>query len=316
LKPRTILILAAAATLGGGMAGCSNGSSDDGNDRLTVVASFYPLEEVARAVGGRGVEVENLTPPGVEPHDLELSSDQLDSILDADVVLYLGGGFQPAVEDAVRQRDQDQVTVDVLARLGSEVQAPAGEGEGGATADPHVWLDPVLMTRITGIVMDALNEADLRAGRPPPSVGRAESALGYTESLGRLDDTYASRLADCSSNLIVTTHAAFGYLADRYGLRQQPITGLSPEGEPDPARLAEIEDLVRDEHVTTVFTEPLVPSDVADTIARETGAKVDVLNPIEGLTPEQREGGEDYFSIMRQNLDALVAALGCSRMAA
>lgn len=276
-----------------------------------MVASFYPLEEVARAVGGDRVDVENLTPPGVEPHDLELSTDQLDSILDADVVLYLGGGFQPAVEDAVQQRSGDQVTVDVLAALGSAVHPPASGG-GNETADPHVWLDPVLYGRIAGIVADALEQFDDAGGPHQEGPPDRTAVARFRDRVDALDADYRTGLADCRSDLIVTTHAAFGYLADRYGLRQEPITGLSPEGEPDPARLAEVEDLIRAEHVTTVFTEPLASTDVADTIARETGARVDVLNPIEGLTAEQRDRGEDYFTIMRSNLEALRTALGCS----
>jgi zinc transport system substrate-binding protein len=250
------------------------------------------------------VAIEDLTPPGVEPHDLELDSDQIDRILDADVVLYLGGGFQPAVEDAVEQRAGDGITVDVLEELGPAVrEAGPGAAEGDETTDPHVWLDPELMERVTDVVADALDEAN---------AGESHASAGYRRSLAGLDRDYRDGLADCRSRLIVTTHAAFGYLAARYGLDQEPITGISPEGEPDPARLAEIEDLVRREHVTTIFTEPLVSSDVADTVARETGTKVGVLDPIESLTPQERQAGDDYASIMRQNLEALRGALECT----
>jgi zinc transport system substrate-binding protein len=304
MRTGTILILAFGMAVGF-LTACSGGGSGDGADgRLTVLTSFYPLENVARAVGGPGVSVEDLTPPGVEPHDLELDSDQLDRILDADVVLYLGGGFQPAVEDAVAQRGDDQVTVDVLEELGPAVrEAAPGVAEGDETTDPHVWLDPVLMEKVADVVADALDEAD---------PGEAHGAAEYQRSLTGLDRDYRDGLAGCRSRLIVTTHAAFGYLAARYGLEQEPITGISPEGEPDPARLADIEDLVRREHVTTIFTEPFVSSDVADTVARETGTKVHVLNPIESLTSEERDAGLDYASVMRTNLEALRGALGCT----
>jgi zinc transport system substrate-binding protein len=282
------------------------------------VTAFYPLEYAARAVGGGAVDVTDLTPPGVEPHDLELSTTQLDDILNADVVLYLGGGFQPAVESAVQQRSPDQVTVDVLHELGSAVHAPGvGVAEGNETADPHVWLDPTLMSRIVDIVVRTLERAAPTGGihasnGTPQDPGYGHAAVGVHLSLHELDAHYRAGLTHCSSKVIVTTHAAFGYLAARYGLTQEPMTGLSPEGEPDPATLARIEDLIRREHVTTVFTEPLVPPDVANTIARETGAKVAVLDPLESLTPAEQDQGDDYFTIMRRNLDALRDALGCT----
>jgi zinc transport system substrate-binding protein len=279
---------------------------------MTVVVSFYPLEDIARRVGGTDVQVEDLTPPGVEPHDLELSSDQLDEILDADVVLYFGGGFQPAVQDAVQQRDSGQVTVDVLGALGSAVQPPGPSSEGQETSDPHVWLDPKLMQRMVGVVVQALDRADSGQGLERRSDERNHAATAYDRVLVSLDGEYSRGLTGCSSNVIVTTHAAFGYLAARYGLRQEPITGISPEAEPDPARLAQIEDLVRRDHVTTIFTETLVSPRVAQTIARETGAHTAVLDPIEGLTASEQARGADYASIMRRNLGDLRRALGCT----
>ncbi len=301
----------------GSLSACTRGSAASGG-RISVVTSFYPLEFAARAVGGTAVEVTDLTPPGVEPHDLELSTDQLDEVLDADVVLYIGGGFQPAVESAVRQRSSDLVSVDVLQALGSAVHAPGvGVAEGNETADPHVWLDPVLMSRVVDVVVRALDRADPTGGihmrnGTPEDLGYGHAAIGMHLGLHDLDAEYGARLAHCRSKEIVTTHAAFGYLAARYGLTQEPMTGLSPEGEPDPAHLAAIEDRIRRDHVTTVFTEPLVPADVADTIARETGVKVAVLDPIESLTAAERDHDDNYFTIMRKNLEALRGALGCT----
>ena len=278
-----------------------------------MVTSFYPLEYIAEMVGSTSVDVRDLTPPGVEPHDLELSSDELDELLDADVVLYIGGGFQPAVEDAVQQRGDDQVTVDVLSELGSAV-GPRGRGDldGAGATDPHIWLDPKIMQGIVDVVVRALNEADPNRERAAGGLGYGHAAIPLQDSLARLDADYRDRLEDCRSRLFVTTHAAFGYLADRYGLTQESIAGLSPEGETDPARLAEIEDLIRREHVTTVFTEPLVSSAVADTIARETGTDVAVLNPIESITDAEREQDVGYVTIMRKNLEALRGALECT----
>ena len=259
-----------------------------------MVASFYPLAEAARRVGGDLVRVENLTPPGAEPHDLELTASQVADIQDADVVLVLGGGFQPAVEEAADGRTG---TVELLRVLGPA----AGDGD-----DPHVWLDPVLFAAVVDQVADALARAE-PAQRPAFSAG----ADAYKTQLGQLDHDYRAGLADCARREILTAHEAFGRLAGRYGLTQESIAGLSPETEPEPDRLAELADLVRRRGVTTIFTETLVSPRVADALARETGARTEVLDPLEGLSRDEVGGGATYLSVMGENLAKLRAALGC-----
>jgi zinc transport system substrate-binding protein len=269
--------------------GCGGG--DGGEGRPRVVASFFPLAEVARRVGGDRVVVTDLTPSGAEPHDLELTSDQVDDLLDADLVVHLGGGFQPAVEDVVDQRDG--ATVDVLSALGID--------EDGDDVDPHVWLDPTQLGRIVDVVAGAL------ADEVPDSEADVDAAARrYRDELVDLDADLASQLGDCRRDLVVSAHDAFGRLARRYGLRTEALTGLSPEAEPDPGGLAELADLVEREGVTTVFTEALVAPDVAEVLAREAGVRTAVLDPIEGPS----DGG--YVGAMRRNGDALAEALGCS----
>lgn len=276
---RAALVCALAVALGA----CSGGGAA-GNDRVRVVAGFAPLAEMARRVGGERVDVRDLTPPGAEPHDLELAPEAVAAVVDADVAIVVGGGFQPAVEAAARRRDRPTVAV-----------APAG------TADPHVWLDPVEMARAVERVADALAEVDA-----PNADGYRARADAFRRELDSLDRDYRAGLAGCRRRIIVTTHAAFGALAHRYGLRQEALSGISPEAEPDPARLAELVELVRREGVTTVFTEPLAPRRLAETLAREAGVRTAVLDPIETLPP-----GADYVAVMRRNLAALRAALGC-----
>ncbi|MDQ4133373.1 MAG: metal ABC transporter substrate-binding protein [Actinomycetota bacterium] len=270
---------------------CGNSSSDGGGP-VAVVASFYPLAEVARQVGGDHVRVTDLTPPGAEPHDLELTSDQVDALEDAEVLLYLGGGFQPAVE-AVVERSRGQA-VDLLSEL------PADD-------DPHVWLDPTQMARVVDLTETALREAD-----PAGADVFAANANGYRDRVAALDAEYRAGLAQCQRRVLVTAHDAFAHLARRYGLTVESISGLSPEAEPDPRRIAELSDLVRRQGATTVFTETLVPPDVADTLAREAGVRTAILDPIEGLSEEQVSGGESYISVMQQNLATLREALGCT----
>jgi zinc transport system substrate-binding protein len=281
---------------------CAPGRAADNNGELTVVAGFYPLAYAAERVGGSLVDVHNLTPPGVEPHDLELTPNEIAEIDEADVVLYMGRGFAPAIEDAVA--DAQGVTVDLLEGMPVRRGVP-GEGEGPGV-DPHVWLDPVLYRR----VVDRTERALARA-RPSDSATFEMGAGSFDRALARLDRDYRQGLTGCARNVIVTSHAAFGYLADRYGLVQEPISGLSPDAEPDPARLADLAALVRREGVTTIFTEELVSPKVAETLAREVGVATKVLNPLEGLTTEEAAAGEDYVSVMRANLKTLEQALGC-----
>jgi zinc transport system substrate-binding protein len=283
---------------------CSpSGGSQGSAGTLSVVAAFYPVQEAVERVGGRLVDVTNLTAPGVEPHDLELSPDQVEAIATADVVLYLGAGFQPSVQDAIA--DAEGVTVDLLAGLPT-VEPPSGSQE-GVTVDPHVWLDPVLYGQMVDEVRVALTQAAPRSA----STFRG-NADAFSQEISNLADDYRSGLATCERTLMVTTHAAFGYLANEYGLTQEAISGLAPDAEPSAQRLAELKDLVEQQGVTTIFTEDLVSPKVAQTLAEEAGVRTAVLHTIEGLTDDEVAAGADYGSQMRDNLSTLRAALGCS----
>lgn len=281
----------------------SSGRSDQGSSgRLTVVAAFYPVQEAAERVGGQLVDVVNLTAPGVEPHDLELTPDQVEAIATADVVLYFGAGFQPAVQDAMR--DADGVTVDLLAGLPT-VEPPSGME--GLTVDPHVWLAPDLYAQMVDEVRVGLAEA-----APEDASTFRTNADTFTREISHLADDYQAGLANCERTLIVTSHAAFGYLAAEHGLTQEAISGLAPDAEPSAQRLAELKQLVEQQGVTTIFTEDLVSPKVAQTLAEEAGVRTAVLHTIEGLTDEEVAAGGDYRSQMRENLSTLRTALGCS----
>ena len=282
VKTRIVLTL----ILAGALAGCGGDSSSEGR---TVAAAFYPLELAAREIGGDTVTVENLTPPGVEPHDHELSGSDVRTVGEADVVLYLGSGFQPSLEDAIDSTSAS--AVDLL----DAVETREGGGERGI--DPHVWLDPVRDAAIAERIGEELD--------------RPSAAAAFADELTELDGELRRGLSGCERDEIVTSHAAFGYLAERYGLEQIAITGLSPEAEPTPRDLERVVDRVRAVGATTVFFETLVSPRLAETVAREVGAETAVLNPIEGLTEDEQAAGEDYFSVMRENLAALRKGLGC-----
>lgn len=281
---------------------------------LSVIAAFYPLEEAARGVGGDLVSVTSLTPPGQGPHDLELQPAQLGVFEAADVAIFLGRGFQPQVEAAIAQAPDTLAAVDLLDTvelLGVDTQLAGTEGEvdGEVLAgdvDPHVWLDPSRMITMVGAITEAFAAAD-----PGNADAYAANAERYLADLRGLDGEYRSALTDCRSRVVVTSHRAFGYLADTYDLRQIPIAGISPEVEPDPRTLEAIAAEAEAEGVTTIFLESIAPPELAETVAREIGAELDLLDPIEGLTQEQLDDGETYASIMRDNLGRLVTGLGC-----
>lgn len=299
---RTILILG-LASVAALVPACNGRVAADQTGRVSVVASFYPLSFAAERIGGDCVSVTDLTPPGVEPHDLELTPDAVESIATADVVLYLGSGFQPAVEDAVG--DARGHAVDLLSAV-STVPAKGEQAAEGLDVDPHVWLDPSRYADIVTATADALEGTKM-----PDSCDVAAAAEDLRSDLTALDNDFRSGLTGCQQDVIVTTHAAFGYLADAYGLHQEAISGLAPDVEPSPKRLAELVSLVEREGVTTIFTEELISPDVAETLASEAGVKTRVLFTIEGLTKEEASAGEDYLSLMRENLDALRVALHC-----
>jgi zinc transport system substrate-binding protein len=296
---RIIPVLLVAALLAGA---CGGASSADRDGKLHVVASFYPLAEAAAQVGGDDVVVDNLTRPGSEPHDLELTTRQVDDLLDAEVAVVLGRGFQPDVEDVAEHRDQPTVVaLDALDLPDGEV---AAEGSGGL--DPHVWLDPAHMRGIVAAVEAGLSEA-----APERRAAFARRAAAYEDELDALAGRFRAGLADCRTTTLVTSHAAFGWLARAFGLQQESISGLSPEQEPDPRRLAQLVDLVRRRDVTTVFTERLVSPKVARTLAREAGVRTDVLDPLEGLSKDRLAAGATYVSVMDENLSRLRRALSC-----
>jgi zinc transport system substrate-binding protein len=299
---------AAAALVLGLVASCgADAGSGAPGDRHSIVASFYPLSEAAARIGGPVVTVTNLTPPGVEPHDLELDPEQVAEIEGADLVLYLGEGFQPAVQEAVNVVAEGE-HVDLLQGIGeTRTTSESGEPPAGDVVDPHVWLDPVLMRRIVDRISETLGRLD-----PARAAAFRTRAGAFDADLAELDEEYRSGLSSCRRHVLVTSHAAFGYLADRYGLTQEPITGLSPEAEPDPERLAQLAADVRRTGTTTIFTETLVSPKVAQTLAREAGVVTAVMNPLEGLTQQQVQAGEDYLSVMRSNLAALRRGLDCA----
>lgn len=294
--------------------GCSStqpASEDEGTSKINVVASFYPMADFAEKIGGDKVDVTNLVPAGIEPHDWEPSTTDVRDISDAALLVYNGAGMESWVEDVMAGLDGGPAVVEASAGVtlieGSaheDDEASADqEGEEEAT-DPHVWLDP------ENAKIEMRNIADALASVDPDNASYYEENYDkYAEQIDELDQEFRDGLASSTRHTIVVSHEAFGYLCNAYGLEQLGIEGLSADSEPDAARMAEIIDFVNENDVTTIFFEDLVSPKVAESIARETGADVEELNPLEGLTDDEIAAGEDYFSIMRKNLTSLIAAL-------
>ena len=271
-----------------------------------VVASFYPMYEFSRQVAGDRAEVVSLVPPGVEPHDWEPSPQKLVEVQSARLLVYNGAGFEPWVDKLLHDVTGKKIIVIETTRGLDLIPAAAAGAAGSGGGDPHVWLDPVLaQSQVEAI------RAGLAQGDPANKAAYDDRARAFRARLAALDTAFQAGLRDCEHRDIVVSHAAFAYLARRYRLAQVAVMGLAPESEPSPAELAAIANLARRRKVTHIFFETLVSSRLAETLAREIGAKTLVLNPIEGLTKEEAAAGKGYVDLMEANLQSLRTGLGC-----
>ncbi|MCX4739303.1 zinc ABC transporter substrate-binding protein [Streptomyces antibioticus] len=317
------IAVAAVTALGlGTLSACSGANAAGNTEKFDVVASFYPMAFLAEQIGGAHVNVTSLTEPGQEPHDLEISAKQTAQLQESDAVLYLKN-LQPSVDDAVAQSEIktkiDAATLTTLEKHGDEVGGHAAEHdddhadeaeghddhehEEAGGLDPHIWLDPVRYAEVAEGVGKAFQKAD-----PDHAADYAKNTAALVKKLDDLNTEFETGLKNTKTKVFLTTHAAFGYLAERYGLTEEAINGLDPESEPSAARVKELEKMAKADGVTTVFYETLVSDKTAKTLAADAGLTTDVLDPIEGITDASR--GKDYFSVQQANLKALQTALG------
>ncbi|WP_040321190.1 metal ABC transporter substrate-binding protein [Austwickia chelonae] len=329
-------LLVAATTLSASACGTDSKSASSSGSKIEVVASFYPLQHIVERVGGAHVTVTNLTKPGVEPHDLELTPQDIAKVTSAKLAVY-EKGLQPAVDKAVKEQNAKNaydITKDVDLTLkatsdghdhgdhkdhdhdhdsdhkGHDHETPTvsphkTDDHKDDEKDPHFWLDPVRYAKAVKAVAAKLGEVD--------SAHKADydkNADAFAKELNTLDTEFADGLKNCTNKKLVTSHAAFGYLAERYKLQQMSIAGISPDKEPDAARMAKITDFVKDNKVGTIYTETLVSPAVAQTIAKESGAQTAVLDPIEGIN--DKSAGKNYTEVMRANLATLKKGQTCS----
>ncbi|UKY50159.1 metal ABC transporter substrate-binding protein [Streptomyces inhibens] len=296
------------------LSACSpSGSTHTADGKLKVTASFYPMEFLAQQIGGKHVEVADLTKPGVEPHDLELTPQQTGRLGESGAIVYLKG-LQPAVDDAVKQSGVENVAdaaaLTSLEEHGTEVDGhhhttgdnhSHSEAEGGK--DPHIWLDPVKYAEVAKGVGKTLAKAD-----PDHKAEYQKNTDALVKKLEALNKEFQDGLKKRASDTFITTHAAFGYLAERYGLTEEAISGLDPESEPSAKRIRDLHSLAGEHHVSTIFFETIANPATAKALAGDLHLKTDVLDPLEGITAKSR--GKDYFGVQRANLAALQKALG------
>jgi zinc transport system substrate-binding protein len=281
-------------------------SSPVASKKIKVVASFYPLADFAKNVGGDLVDVVNITPAGAEPHDYEPTPQDIVKLHDANLVVLNGNGVDAWGEKITGELRQKGVTVVIMSDHLDSLKNNAPEGGEVGQYDPHFWLNPVNASKEADIIADALIKID---GVHEKEYNTNRDA--FKAKLASLDQEYKNGLANCASRTIVTSHNAFNYLASQYNLTTLYVLGLSVDEEPSPKTIADTVDVARAKGITYIFFETLVSPKLSETIAREIGAKTLELNPVEGLTDEEIAQGKDYESVMKNNLTNLRIALSC-----
>jgi zinc transport system substrate-binding protein len=294
---------------------CSSSSTGDGktraggHDRPVIVTSFYPIQWLATELVGDHAEVVSLTPAGTEPHDVALDADGQKALGRADVVLYLGADFQPDIQRAITQLRPGVIAKDLLTAPSVELLTADGLGKEAlpGNTDPHVWLSPVEM-----LAMAEGTATAITAGAPKLAGQMATALPTVRERLRSLDTDYRRGLSQCACTVLVTSHAAFGYLAHEYGLKQVPIAGVTPEREPNPKTLQSIAEVAKQQNVTTVFFEDALPNKLSPTVADEIGAQVSLLSALE-FDPRGSLGtDQNYLTVMSANLGRIKKDLQCA----
>ena len=312
------LTVAALTSLSLTACGSDSSPSNSGSgEKIDVVASFYPLAFAAEQIGGDKVKVTSLTQPGVEPHDLELTPQQVAALPKAKLAVY-EKGFQSSVDDAIKSSAKSDAVLDVApsadlslklsqtTSIGSDEHAEEDhDHEHASDADPHFWTDPVRYKAVANAISAKLQKQD-----PKNAETYKKNAEAFVKKLDDLHAKFSAGLKQCTNRSLVTGHAAFGYLAQRYNLKQVGVAGVSPDAEPTPARLKQVADYTKKNNVKTIYSETLVSPKTSKTVARQTGAKVEVLDPIEGITSASK--GKNYFEVMTSNLSTLQKGQGCS----
>ncbi|MCH5584804.1 zinc ABC transporter substrate-binding protein [Shimazuella sp. AN120528] len=300
----------------GSLIGCTNSHADHPkkfeqkeNNKLVIYTSMYPLAFFAKEIGGTEVTVHNLTPPGAEPHDYEPTQKDLIELNRADMLIYNGAGLEGWIDRVRSNLDSQQIlivesTKNIALHDSTEQEEDHAHDSQTINKDPHVWLDPILAKKQAENIKQAMIQKD-----PKHKTLYEQNYQKLAKRFNQLDQSYRSVLSQVKNKNVITSHAAFHYLTERYGLKQIAISGISPDEEPSPKKLKEIVQFAEQEKIHYIFFEKLVNPKVAQVVTDEIHAKALILDPIEGLTTDELKKGEDYFSISMQNLENLKKAL-------
>lgn len=299
----SLLVTSLVTGCGGNEA--EQGAADDKEGKkLKIVTTFYPMHEFSSKVAGDLADVSVLVPAGTEPHDWEPTPKDVAQIAEADLFVYNGAGFEGWVDDVLKSVNNSKLKVVEATKGIKLMEGTEDEHHEEHVLDPHVWIDPVLVQQEVQNIANALSEVDTAH-----AADYKKNADAYIAVLKDLDATFKNELAGTKNKEFVTSHTAFAYLANRYGLTQVPIAGISPEQEPSAAEMKEIVEFAKERRVKTIFFETLASPKVAEAVAKEIGADTAVLNPLEGLTEEEKKKGLDYIGVMKENVYALKKAL-------
>jgi zinc transport system substrate-binding protein len=280
-------------------------SDTEQNEKVQVVASFYPLYDFAMNVGGERVEITTLIPNGVEPHDFEPSPGDIIALENADIFVYNGAGMEMWIDSLLESTNNGDLIVVDTSESVELIEYGNSEGEEGKY-DPHIWLDPVLAKQQVAVIMDALIEAD-----PEGKEYYEQNAEEYMAKLDALDANISTVMVTCKKKDILITHATLAYFCKEYGCNQIPVTGVNPEAEPSAQDIVKIIEQAREQNISVVFFEKLINPATAQTIAEEINGTTMVFNSVHGLTEEEKAAGMDYVSLMEENLDKIREALDC-----
>ena len=297
------------------LAACNNNQNTNektADESLKIMTSFYPLYDFTTKIAGDRANVINLVQPGIEPHDYEPSPKDLANLNEVDLFIYNGAGYESWVTDTIKSIDtkdkkiinsSEYVDLLTLRETGESTEPNDKEGQEDKTYDPHFWLDPIRAKQIAEVIKEELIKLD-----PDGKVVYEENFNKLAVNFDELNSEYTEVLSNPSRKEVIVSHNAFGYLTNRYGLEQIAITGISPSDEPSPKKLKELISFANERQINYILFETLVSPKVAETVKDTIGAKSLTLNPIEGLTNKEIKTGDDYFSVMRENLATLKLA--------
>lgn len=294
--------------------GCATEKQEKTSEaKLKVYTSFYPIYFTAEQIGGDRIELHSIIPNGSEPHEYEPSMREIADVESGDIFIFNGAEMEPWAEKLSDNLEKKGIKSINLSQHVELIKAEEDDGhdEHGedddhdhGLYDPHIWLDPINMDMMAYQIMQEFSKLD-KANEN----FYKENYADFSEKIKELDLAYSSQLENRNRDTILVSHQAFSYLAKRYGLKQIAVTGITPQEEPSPKTLAKLLDTIENEKFEFIFLETLASPKVVELLAKEGDLKILELNPIAGLTKEQQDKKENYFSLMEQNLENLKKAL-------